>query len=338
MAKKGLDLARLTYYRKVRTGIKMPTTRTRKINGKMVEQRYEQDVLQRIYYQFDDFKSFSLDKLGVSIPARNGDITSIDNYFLDFWGNIMGAEATVSYIHLLRYCYGMKDVCFPDLQTIADKMGKTAKTVSGYLDTLENHGFIFRFWAQDPNNDNKDVGIFYKVRRTIPLLSHEQITMLPASLRRSHDELIEQTFQGYEIEIAELYNYTREYERLHDQGKPGKLPIPLSPGEVSFYHRLKVESYKARRTQQDIDIWSDVLRYLKGEVAETSYNMWLKDTFCLFEQGTIIVYADSQFIAEWMSNRYAQLISKALKDTGHPFDNIEFKAITLDFQMDLELK
>lgn len=57
-------------------------------------------------------------------------------------------------------------------------MNVSRPTLRGYLDKLEEHGFLVRFWVQNPSKKNLDESAIYKIRRTIPFLSQELIEQL----------------------------------------------------------------------------------------------------------------------------------------------------------------
>ncbi|NKQ18569.1 DnaA N-terminal domain-containing protein [Brevibacillus laterosporus] len=324
--KKHLSLKQLTYYRIEKTGIKKPVSRIRMVKGKPVEQTYDQEVLQRVYYTYQDFQSLRLEKLGVNLPIDNKGFTTISNYFLDFWGAVMGATATSLYIHLTRYCYGDKDFCFPDLPTIALKMQITTTTLNKYMDILEQHGFIFRFWLQNPEENNNDCGIIYKVRRTIPILSRELVENLPKPFQTMHDQYIEQIMEVTHIELAESYDYTNDFDKLREKGKLGRLPINLSPAERILYAKKKITTIMDQRSIADKKLWISVLTYIQQRLTINSFKTWYADTFCITREEELIIYAKNTFHRDWLSSRYRELIMEALHNASHFFEKITFVA------------
>ncbi|AUM64958.1 replication initiation protein [Brevibacillus laterosporus] len=323
--KKHLDLKKLTYYRIEKTGIKKPVSRIRIVKGKPVEQTYDQEVLQRVYYTYQDFQTLRLEKLGVNLPIDNKGFTTISNYFLDFWGAVMGATATSLFIHLTRYCYGDKDFCFPDLPTIAVKMKMTTTTLHKYMDILEQHGFIFRFWLQNPEENNNDCGIIYKVRRTIPILSRELVENLSKPFQSMHDRYMEQVIEVTHIELAESYDYTNDFEKLREKGKLGRLPIDLSPAERILYAKRRITAIMDQRSIADEQLWINVLAYIRQRLTHNSFKTWYADTFCISKEKELIIYAKNAFHRDWLSSRYRELIMEALHDASHFF---EFEQIT----------
>ncbi|MCG7320198.1 DnaA N-terminal domain-containing protein [Brevibacillus laterosporus] len=328
MAKKrDLDLKKVSYYRLEKTGIKKPTTRKRKVDGQLVEQYYEQEVLQRVYYTYNDFEDLSLEKLGVPLPADQRGYTTINNYFLDYWGAIMGAEVTALYIHLLRYCYGDKDYCFPELDVIGLKMKKAPKTLLSYLQILETHGFIFRFWLQDPSDNNVDCGIIYKIRRTIPVLSEELIESLELPLRLAHDSDIRKIMNSFHIELAQTYDYSNDFERIRRLGRAGKLPKELSAAERALHYKKKVQTLQENSSIAEKQLWSNILQHVKGLTSRNSFETWFTDTFCRIENDKLIVFSANSFHASWLENRYKEIIQSAVQASGEVLDRIEFQSI-----------
>ncbi|MED1666969.1 DnaA N-terminal domain-containing protein [Brevibacillus laterosporus] len=324
--KKQLDLKQMTYYRIEKTGMKKPVSRIRMVKGKPVEQTYDQEVLQRIYYTYQDFQTLRLEKLGINLPIDNKGFTTISNYFLDFWGAVMGSTATSLYIHLTRYCYGDKDYCFPDLPTIALKMQITTTTLNKYMDILEQNGFIYRFWLQNPEENNNDCGIIYKVRRTIPILSKELVEKLPKPFQLMHDQYIEQIMEIAHIELASSYDYTNDFEKLREKGKLGKLPIDLSPAERAMYTKKKITTIMDQRSVADEKLWINVLTYIQQRISINSFKTWYADTFCVVREQELIIYAKNAFHRDWLSSRYRELIMEALVNESSLFENISFMA------------
>lgn len=70
----------LFYYRWVKTGKKKPVQRMRR--GK--EEVYFQEILEKVYFEEKDVKAFSLEKYGQPLPRTHGNVTILDNYFLDY--------------------------------------------------------------------------------------------------------------------------------------------------------------------------------------------------------------------------------------------------------------
>ncbi|MDX8367174.1 helix-turn-helix domain-containing protein [Cytobacillus sp. IB215665] len=178
---------RYIHYRNVPTGEYniVPVNRDGKVLHIQVPIFKKQEI------SFDEIKQLNLDDYGKYVEACAEDVSFVHNYFFDFWGAIMGAEAIALYLLLKRYCNN-KDYCSVDMQTIQMKMKKGSKnSIIKYLNTLEKFGFITKIQRIDLKKNNSDTSPFYKIRRNIPLLSKELAETLPEKLRIEHDEFLE---------------------------------------------------------------------------------------------------------------------------------------------------
>ncbi|MEF2247957.1 DnaA N-terminal domain-containing protein [Paenibacillus sp. IITD108] len=305
------------YYRYVRTGNSIPRTRMR--GGK--EQKYLEAEVQKVFYDEEYVKSFSLDRYGLPLHNKIQNYTVVENYLLDFWSPIMGGDAVYTFILLMRHCYGFdadgnkKDYSFPQLETIAEKSGKTVPTIKKYLDVLEEHYFIYRFWRSNPENHHTDDSILYKLRTSIPYLSEEHLVKLSPKLQKQHERFLNQIMGKYNasVEIASSYDYSEEFKQILEDGK-AQATRKMTLEEIEEYHKIREEQLRNKVTAADKETWELMLGSLKDKISSPSLQTWFKNNFCIVEADTLLIYTPTKFVAEWIENRYIELIEKAYEE------------------------
>ncbi len=302
------------YYRYVRTGKMIP--RTRKRGG--VDQNYLEAELQKVFYEEEYVKAFSLDRFGLPLHSKIGNYTTVENYLLDFWSPIIGGEAVYTFILLIRHCYGYdedgnkKDFSFPDLETLAEKWGKTIPTVKKYLDILEENYFIYRFWRSDPSNHHADDSILYKLRTSIPYLSEEQILKLSPRLQTQHDKFIRQIMGKFNetVDIVEKYDFSEDFAKIIESGTPQQ-PRTLTLEEIDRYNKIREEQLRSKITPADEQTWSWILQSIKKRISAPSFDTWFGKSFCMVEGNDLIIFTPTSFVADWLHANYLSFIKSA---------------------------
>jgi cation transport regulator ChaC len=66
----------------------------------------------------------------------------VPNYFLREWVKILGIGPTLLYLELLTYCRQEKDLAWPTLTTLSNKLGSSKNSLISYRNTLLKYGLI----------------------------------------------------------------------------------------------------------------------------------------------------------------------------------------------------
>ena len=121
------------------------------------------------------------------IPVnKTNSYTTIQDYFLAHWVNIIGLGPTVLYLQLLSYCYKGKDIAWPSIQTLNKRMGTTTKTLIKYRNTLLEYGLIKKILKQKSSSGGYDHNLYQ-----IVLLDKENILYPPKEkLPEENEEII----------------------------------------------------------------------------------------------------------------------------------------------------
>jgi len=121
------------------------------------------------------------------IPVKKtNSYTTIQDYFLAHWVNIIGLGPTVLYLQLLSYCHKGKDTAWPSIKTLNKRMGTTTKTLIRYRNTLLEYGLIKKIVKQRSSSGGYDHNLYQ-----IVLLDKENILYPPAErLPEENEEII----------------------------------------------------------------------------------------------------------------------------------------------------
>jgi hypothetical protein len=309
-----------TYYRLEPTGRMIPRQRKKrnKETGQEDTQVYFEPEMREVYFSKEFVDNFSVDQFGYPIHNKIQDYTTVENYFIKFWGPILGAGPAWTFVVLMSHCYGYdeygnrRDFTFPKLTTIAELIGaKDVGTVKKYLDVLEEHYFIYRFWRKKPDKENDS--ITYKLRTSIPYLPEDQLMKLSPRRQEEHAKWIQFMSNKFrmEIELPDKYDYSDEMKKIMQQGKRRPLR-KLTATEIAEYNRLRRIELLKQVKESDKEIWDAIIKKLENRVSKPSLDTWFKGQFCVVDESLkMTIFAGNQFAAEWIQNRYIHLIKEA---------------------------
>jgi hypothetical protein len=66
----------------------------------------------------------------------------VPNYFLREWVKVLGGGPALLYLELLSYCHQEKDIVWPTLTTLSNKLGRSRNSLITYRNTLLKYGLI----------------------------------------------------------------------------------------------------------------------------------------------------------------------------------------------------
>ncbi|MEK4277587.1 DnaA N-terminal domain-containing protein [Paenibacillus sp. FSL R7-0026] len=297
----------VTYFRYVATAEKV--SRTRKREDQTIEDLVT--VNKKIYFTASEVAAFNLEGFGKSLIARSGNKTIIENYILDYWQPILGFQATMVYINYHRMCIN-NDMPFRSIDNMAEMMGISRQTLTKYLDILESHAFVMRFWAESKKKSGMNDATRVKVRASIPLLSEDLVAQLPDSIRESHNAYILSLSESYDIELAESVPEVSPVAMIENQGFERK-PHPAVIGSgIKEYIERKSEEAKETRTVEETRLWEEVCSFIKTKITLPSYQTWFGETYLLIREGKIIIVTSHELARDWLNRSYMDLIEHAI--------------------------
>ena len=117
---------------------------------------------------------------------KTNSYTTIQDYFLAHWVNQIGLGPAMLYLQLLSYCHKGKDIAWPSIQTLNNRMGTTTKSLIKYRNTLLEYGLIKKIVKQRSASGGYDHNLYQ-----IVLLDKENILCPPAEkLPEEKEEII----------------------------------------------------------------------------------------------------------------------------------------------------
>jgi len=300
---------RYIHYRNIPTGEYEIVKQKR--NGKEVHVRMP--ILEKKKVSFEEIKKINLDNYGLDVRTNGEDFTLVHNYFLDFWGTIMGIGPSHTYIHLKRFAYGSKDFCFPNIPVLMKKMGISRPTLLKYLDILEKYGFVAKILRADTEKDNISASPFFKIRRYIPLLTKDLVEQLPEDIREEHDKFLAKT-QG--IELDETVDTSKLFDDLMKTSEIMKSKAQeMKENELKRRGQFK-EYLVTQLTDQQQENWYMILTKIKDKVSKPSFDTWFANTLILVNETShkVTVITPNSFCSDWIASRQKDMLIETVKE------------------------
>jgi len=120
------------------------------------------------------------------IPSnKTNPYTTIQDYFLAHWVNVIGLGPAMLYLQLLSYCHKGKDIAWPSIQTLNKRMGTTTKSLIKYRTTLLECGLIKKVVKQRSSSGGYDHNLYQ-----IVLLDKENILYPPTEKLPEENEKV----------------------------------------------------------------------------------------------------------------------------------------------------
>ncbi|MEK3822435.1 DnaA N-terminal domain-containing protein [Cytobacillus sp. FSL W8-0315] len=317
----------LIYYRPVKEDLKIEKSRWLiDKTGQFKEFFYHDPVVNKILFNEEKVKEFSLDGYGQNIEFEDRNFTIIHNYLIHFWQHFLKADGLALFITLKSYCIE-KDYCWPALKTLQLQCSfGSVNTVKSRLSLLERYGFVFRFncMSADEKKKNMDETPIYKVRRRVPFLPKELYEELPEELKRRHDDFMEKYMSVYSPDnLGNVVNYEGIYEDFIEQGETFHKPVKKR-NAAAQKHKLDI---KESMTTDDLNLTKQVLEYIQAKISKPSFDTWFKDSLFKNRDSVITLYAQNKFAASWINDRHMDLITQALNDLNINFLDIKIISI-----------
>jgi len=306
----------LVYYRPVKEAAKIEKSRwVLDKHGEFKEFFYHDSIVNKVIFNEEKVKNFSLDGLGQNLEFEDRQFTLIHNYLIHFWQPFLKADGLALFITLKSYCIN-KDYCWPALSTLQLECGfGSVNTVKKRLALLESYGFVFRFncMSRDENKKNMEESPIFKIRKRVPFLPKELYDELPDELKYRHDEFMENYMSVYSPDnLASKIDFESIYDDFLEQGEELKKKVKTNKSNaVSAEKRLNI---KETMTSKDEEITNYILNYIQSNLSKPSYETWFKHCLFKYREDIITVYCPNTFTAGWINERHKDLIIRGLKE------------------------
>ena len=190
------------------------------------------------------------------IPSnKTNPYTTIQDYFLAHWVNVIGLGPTVLYLQLLSYCHKGKDIAWPSIKTLNKRMGTTTKTLIKYRNTLLEYGLIKKMVKQRSSSGGYDHNLYQ-----IVLLDKENI-LYPSAEKLPEEK--EEIVSG----IAEKFYFQDNPKKvIIDNKKSLKAERIKEELEKLNLDKKSIDKITLNYSLEDIEKKIDLLRIKKNVV------------------------------------------------------------------------
>ncbi|MFC0273586.1 DnaA N-terminal domain-containing protein [Metabacillus herbersteinensis] len=325
----------LLYYREYKTEELLPVRQKR---GENEESLHFKPIVQKKYFDEDIVKGWTLDNYGGPSPQIiEGSFTMIHNYFIDYWSFFLGPESVAIYVYLRRRCNMSegRDYCWPSIEDICLRFGKSRNTVVKYLDILEQFGFIYRFYVENARKNNSKESPIFKVRMLIPFLPQDLVDKLPNDIQDDHDRDVSRWLSNPLLlgkEPIETIKYKEVYEDLEQ--KSVRSVVRKENGK-----RIQASVFEEEKKQineSEWTLWNLVLTQARNKMSKPSYETWLQSSYATMKQDEghyiLKIHLPNEFTKSWVESRYREFLIEILKNLDLPItQGVEMEKLNLEF-------
>ena len=197
--------------------------------------------------------------------AKEGYII-VPNYFLREWVKVLGIGPALLYLELLTYCHKEKDIAWPTLTTLSNKLGISKNSLLSYRKILLKYGLIKKIVKRRNIRGNYQSN-FYKVTpiesaknelRQVQNLGEGGAKIAPGVVQNLHpnnnnlnNNNITTTKEGKDAVVAV------NFKKLKEKGEEKMLAISEQlrdlDFEESFIEKL-LKDYSPKKIEEKIDL------------------------------------------------------------------------------------
>ncbi|MBU4361774.1 helix-turn-helix domain-containing protein [bacterium] len=190
----------------------------------------------------------------------------IPNYFLREWVKVLGIGPALLYLELLTYCHKEKDIAWPTLTTLSNKLGISKNSLLSYRKILLKYGLIKKIVKRRNIRGNYQSN-FYKVTpiesaknelRQVQNLGEGGAKIAPGVVQNLHpnnnnlnNNNITTTKEGKDAVVAV------NFKKLKEKGEEKMLAISEQlrdlDFEESFIEKL-LKDYSPKKIEEKIDL------------------------------------------------------------------------------------
>lgn len=234
---------------------------------------------------FRDFLKIKLNTKGESIPFNSKNVINVSRYLFWYWTPLIGSDAVATYILLGEYCSETTDFCYPKLTELAGRLNRSTPTVKKAIKVLEENNFIIMVNRLMKRKNRRETSPVFRVRQTVPLLSREQYEMLPAKLKKKHDEFMENNLS---LETTEKnHNHNETLSEL------------LSSGEVLITKRKEERMMMALMLSQKNETVCEMLTKEQLNVNNRIHDLMTNDDSEITKPSYDSFFFDSVFVRDF---------------------------------------
>ena len=166
----------------------------------------------------------------------------VPNYFLREWVKILGIGPALLYLQLLSYCHKEKDIAWPTLTTLSNKLGISKNSLLSYRKILLKHGLIKKIIKRRAAQGNYQSN-FYKITpiesganielRQVQILGGGSANFAPGVVQNLHPN-------NTNLNITNITAATKRekdavaavnFKKLKEEGEEEKMQAPYNSKE-----------------------------------------------------------------------------------------------------------
>lgn len=315
-------------------------------------------VQEKIYFTDYVVDAFSLEPRE-KVPFDQN-FTAVPNYFLDYWGYILGMDAAYTWIRYVRHVYRTGFELTLDTSKMAKFMGLSHNTLKKYLSILESYGFAAVFYKDTKvmvgNREQLKTLVRVKVRKSTPLLSPDLVRRLPIELQRYHSNDILELEKSKSIVFEEMRSIDAIFglnQLKESTGCQNLIPenadlstgcqnlIPsISEGDIHTVSNFDITPYQNLTPLENESIkekennlinnatgvWIKILHRLEEEISTTALNTFFMPLKPDIESCNLIISSDNPVALTWAQERYGDILDQVVKDLNCGILNIRYRS------------
>jgi hypothetical protein len=330
---------KLTYFRFQNTGSFEERYKFIDVSNEPTTKLYYYPEQDKIIFNEDEVRKFSLDQYGQSIPYIEGELTIFNNYFFDFWGYYLTAEGTALFGHLKRYAYGSKDYSYPKIPLICAKMNKSRTTLLRYLDLLERYGFAYQFGVANKSRKELEESSLFKLRKQVPLLPNELVygdptieipenepphikkalerekNGLPDILKKEHEKFMKKHLQNSEV-LNEKVDFEKIYAAWAHYGE-------LLKRKINSNSVTQHPTAKEMNTEEKI-LLNFILEQAEQRISQKPFETWFGKISLKIHGNSCTIFAPNELVKDWLQNKYSTLIKEFIEKINEDITILQF--------------
>jgi len=170
----------------------------------------------------------------------------VPNYFLREWVKILGIGPALLYLQLLSYCHKEKDIAWPTITTLSNKLGISKNSLLSYRKILLKHGLIKKIIKRRAAQGNYQSN-FYKITpiegsanielRQVQILGGGSANIAPGVVQNLHPNNTNLNITNITttIEEGKAAVVVANFKKLKEKGEEEKMQVPHSSKEKDHY-------------------------------------------------------------------------------------------------------
>ncbi len=191
----------------------------------------------------------------------------VPNYFLREWVKVLAIVPSLLYLQLLSYCHKEKDIAWPSLTTLSNKLGISKNSLLSYRKILLKYGLIKKI-VKRRNIQGNYQSNFYKVApiegakiesRQVQILGEGGAKIAPGVVQNLHPN--NNNLNNINLTTTNKEKYTAvvavDFKKLKEKGEERMRVIRERMVELDFKEELiekMLKEYSTKKIDEKLDL------------------------------------------------------------------------------------